>query len=104
MSVIANFYMEYFQKTALETAKHKRSIWFRYVDDIFVIWKLGKKNMDHFLEHLNKQHPNIQFTIETEEKGRLPSLDVLVIRSVEQIVHTIFRKPTHMHAHAYFLN
>lgn len=45
--VIANFYMEYFEKITLEAAEHKQhkpSAWYRYVaDDTLVVWKHEKK-------------------------------------------------------------
>ena len=31
-----------------------------------------------FFEYLNSCHPNIKFTMETEERGQLPFLDVLL--------------------------
>nr|XP_060622650.1 uncharacterized protein LOC132769734 [Anolis sagrei ordinatus] len=94
--VIANFYMEHFEKQALETATKKPTIWFRYVDDTFTIWSHGEEELNRFLEHLNSIHPNIQFTMEKEKEGRLPFLDVLVIRKPDQqLGHTVYRKPTH---------
>jgi retron-type reverse transcriptase len=35
--VIANFFMEDFEKKAIEQATHKPVCWFRYVDDTFII-------------------------------------------------------------------
>jgi len=46
--------------------------------------------------HLNSIHPRIQFTMETEKKGCLPFLDVIVIRKSDgTLAHTVYRKPTH---------
>ncbi|XP_062837651.1 uncharacterized protein LOC134299269 [Anolis carolinensis] len=94
--VVANFYMEYFEKQALETAPKKPTVWFRYVDDTFTIWSHGEEELSKFLDHLNSIHPNIQFTMEKEKEGKLPFLDVLVIRKPnQQLGHTVYRKPTH---------
>ena len=35
---IANTYMEYFEKIAMDTLCHKPKFWSRYVDDTSVIW------------------------------------------------------------------
>jgi hypothetical protein len=37
--VIANYFMGYFEEMALEAATHKPLCWFRYVDDIFHVWR-----------------------------------------------------------------
>jgi len=42
--VIANFFMENFEKRTIDKATHKPVYWFRYVDDTFVIWPMAKKN------------------------------------------------------------
>jgi hypothetical protein len=61
--VIANFFMQDFEKHALETATHKPTYWYRYVDDTFIIWPHGKDMQMELLEHINKQHNKIKFTI-----------------------------------------
>jgi hypothetical protein len=40
--VIANFFMEDFEKKAVEQATHKHVCWFSFVDDTFVIWPHGQ--------------------------------------------------------------
>jgi retron-type reverse transcriptase len=65
--VIANFFMEEFEERALNQATLKPTCWYRYVDDTFVIWPHGKTSLTDFLEHLNGQHKNIQFTMAIEE-------------------------------------
>lgn len=66
--------------------------WKRYVDDIFAIIK--KKDRETIMDIINGLHNNIQFTVETEERGQLPFLDILVKRGQENWDLQIYRKPT----------
>jgi hypothetical protein len=50
---VANFFMEDFEKRAIEHATYKPTCWFRYVDDTFVIWKHGEEKLTEFPNHLN---------------------------------------------------
>ena len=45
--------------------------------------------------HLNSQRNSIEFTMEVENEGTLPFLDVLVKRCGQQLTTTVHRKPTH---------
>src|SRR5215469_1292483 len=94
--VIANFYMEEFEKKAIEQATNKPTCWYRYVDDTFVIWPHGQDQLQEFLHHLNGLHKNIQFTMEIEKDGHLPFLDIDVYRKTDGALgHKVYRKPTH---------
>jgi len=84
--VIANIFVEHFEKEALQKAPKKPEVWFRYVDDTFVIWRHGRAELRKFLIFLNNQHPNIRFTIDTEENKKLPFLDVFVIKKADNIL------------------
>jgi len=64
--VIANFFMEEFEKKAIEQAAHKPVCWFRYVDDTFIVWPHGQEKLTEFLNHLSGLHNKIQFTMEKE--------------------------------------
>ena len=79
--VIANIYMEHLEETTLRTAPLQPTLWLEYVDDAFVIWPHGHKELQHFHEHINQQYPNIQFTMEEEKDGKQVFLDVQVPRS-----------------------
>jgi hypothetical protein len=81
--VIANFFLEDFEKQATEQATHKPVCWFRYVDDTFVIWPHGKEKLIEFLNHLNRHHNAIQLTMEREEQGHLPFLDIDIYRKTD---------------------
>ena len=93
--VIANFFMENFEKKAIEQATHKPVRWFRYVDDTFVIWPHGQEKLTEFLNHLNRLHNKIKFTMQKEE-GHLPFLDIDIYRKTDgSLGHKVYRKPTH---------
>ena len=55
-AVIANLYMEIFEKKAIESAPYKPKIWKCYVDDTFTT--LDRDRVDSFLQHLNSQQPS----------------------------------------------
>jgi hypothetical protein len=94
--VTANFYMEDFEKKAIEQATHKPVCWYRYVDDTFVIWPHGQDKLQEFLNHLNGLHKKIQFTMETEKDGHLPFLDINIYKKTDgSLDRKVYRKPTH---------
>ncbi len=75
--------------------KNKPKIWIRYVDDIFCVFNIDRKNIDQFLQRINNWHKNLRFTIGYEQDASLAFLDVLVIRENDSFSTTIYRKPTH---------
>ena len=80
--VISNFFMEDFKKKILEQATHKTVYWFRYIDDTFVIWPQDKEKLTEFLNHFNRLHNKIQFTIEKEE-CHIPFLNIDIYRETD---------------------
>ena len=65
----------------------------RYVDDIFVVCN-SEQESRAFLVSLNKLHPSLQYTTESESNNRLPFLDVLIERECQGFTTTVYRKPT----------
>ena len=94
---VANIYMEYFENKALGPElpiSFTINTWLRYVDDVLTIIKKGTSNS--LLAHLNSIDPNIKFTIESpNEQGAIPFLDTFPRPSGNNIITTIYRKPTH---------
>ena len=66
----------------------------RYVDDIFCLFNC-ETDADHFLTFLNRQHPNIKFTIKKEKNNQLPFFDILNDCSSNKFVTKVYRKPTY---------
>ena len=49
----------------------------RYVDDTFLLFR-SASHVNKFHKYLNEKHSRIKFTVENENNGSLPFLDVLV--------------------------
>ena len=74
-------------------------VWWRYIDDIFMIWTEGEDNLKTFINYLNSIHPTIKFTHEYSNSSNqsLPFLDVQVHLNNNQIQTDLHTKPTDKH-------
>ena len=61
-------------------------IWWRYIiDDIFMLWQHGKKELKKFLEIVNSYHSTIKFTA-NYSREKISFLDVEVLKKGNQLV------------------
>ena len=88
-----------FKQHAIDHAPFKPHIWFRYIDDIFMIWTEGEDYLKTFLNYINSIHPTIKFTHEYSNSPNqtLPFLDVQVHLNNKQIQADLHTKPTDKH-------
>ena len=92
--VLANIFVCHFQEKWVLNSSDRPSVWFRYVDDTFTLFR-NKDMAINFLHYLNSRHKNIQFTVEFENNYEIPFLDVLVKRHENNSFSTsIYRKKT----------
>ena len=42
--------------------------WIRYIDDIFSLWNVDKKDIEEFIVLANSHHPTMKFTAEISDK------------------------------------
>ena len=69
--IIANLYMEAFEKKAISASPNPPSVWRRFLHDTFVIIKKTQK--DSFISHINSIDEKIQFTMEDSiNDGSIP--------------------------------
>ena len=60
----ANFFIDSLEsKIMTKLRRLDVKVWFRYVDDTFVVLK-SRDCVENVMEFLNSQHPNIKFTVE----------------------------------------
>ena len=91
-SALANIFVGFHERTLFDNTA-KPGVYFRYVDDSFVIFGY-ELDCDHFQEKLNLLHPALKFTIEKEKNNSLHFLDVLVEKEGTGFLTSIYRKPT----------
>ena len=93
--IVANLYMEYFERKALASSYQSPQVWYRFVDDTWVIQQQAHKQA--FLDHINSIDPAIKFTVEgTQGNGAIPFLDTLVIPLADiSLSISVYHKPTH---------
>ena len=74
---VANLHIEHFEREALRSASNPPRLWYRFVDDTWVIQQQAHKEL--FLDHINSVDPAIKFTVKgNQEDGAIPFLDTLV--------------------------
>ena len=89
-----NFLNEFFERVALASPPNKPRVWYRYVDDAFVVIKTAF--VVEFTHHINRQDKNIKFTREEEVDGQLTFLDTLISRKPDGSLKVkVYRKKTH---------
>ena len=89
---LASIFVGY-HESKLFSCVQKLTIYFRYVDDTFAIFK-QEGDVDNFLITLNRLHPALKFTFEKEHDDKLPFLDILVERTDLDFKTSVYRKPT----------
>ena len=97
----ANIFMAKFETEALRKCALKPAAYFRFLDDIFMIWNHGREQLDYFLEILNSHHPSVKLTATIHENS-IDFLDVTVFKGPKleekHIFDTkIYFKPTDTH-------
>ena len=54
--------MAEFEELALSNSEIDPETWWRFIDDIFIIWLHGEESLKKFMEYLNNLHPTLKFT------------------------------------------
>lgn len=74
--------------------KNKIIFFYRYVDDIIILFDGNSRQITLFNNFVNNIHPNLKFTIELEQNNSLNFLDITLTKINNSFSFKIFRKPT----------
>ena len=105
----ANIFLANWEKEALGKCPKSPECYFRYLDDIFMIWSHGEEEFKNFFNILNNHHPTIKLKA-TVDKTSLNFLDVTVFKGIrfntsKQLDTKVYFKPTDshqlLHKHSY---
>ncbi len=97
----ANIFMAHFEKKALAKCPKKPEAYYRFLDDIFLLWPYTLEEFDQFLNIFNSQHPTIKFKAAIHH-SEINFLDVTIFKGPRfrdsGILDTkVYFKPTDTH-------
>ena len=97
----ANIFMYYIENTFISSFNLKPTAYFRYIDDIFLIWPHGIHTLETFLEDANRTHPNISCTHEYSTTA-VSFLDVIIKINNGIIATSLCKKHTNNHPYLHY--
>ena len=97
----ANIFMSNLEEEFLETQASKPLIWWRFIDDILMIWTHGEDSLEKFLTDLNQFHSTIKFTHE-KSTNSIPFLDIRIHLKDGTLTTSTFTKATDRSTYLHF--
>ena len=92
----ANLFLGKLEHKLLQTQNKPPWVWWRYIDDVFVIWIHGKPVLRTFIENINSHHPSTKFTASWSAE-EVTFLDTRVYKKDGRIETDLHVKPTERH-------
>ena len=77
-------------------------VWWRYIDDIFMVWPHSPTELYSFLSALNNVHETIKFTSNASQES-VSFLDVMIHKDNKGQIETgLYTKPTDAHMYLHY--
>ena len=95
----AYLFLAKFETDTLSRAPYEPHTWWRYIDDIFMIWTHSVDDLHAFTSYLNSIHPIIKFTSNYSFTS-IPFLDVNVFVDNGNITTGLYTKATDKHQYS----
>jgi len=94
--LIAELFLQNLEHLHLDHLSYRHKIigYFRYVDDIVLIYDPSHTDVQNILDDFNTMHPNLEFTAETENDNKINYLDITIHKTPTSWKTSIYRKPT----------
>jgi len=100
-SILSEIYLQFLENTKIfDILKEEKIIgYFRYVDDILIIYNENITDVNQVLKAFNDITPSLTFTLEQQEENKLNFLEILIIKTKDKISFDIYRKKNHLGHH-----
>ena len=92
----AVIFMDHLEQQFLSTQPLQPMVWWRYIDDIFLIWPHSEEELHTFCTNLNQHHHTIKFTSDYSRTEAV-FLDTRVYLKDGLIQTDLYTKPTNTH-------
>jgi hypothetical protein len=93
--------MAFLEESFLSTQQLLPLIWWRFIDDIFMIWAHTREELSSFIKALNSYHESLKFTTDISETSA-NFLDVTLKKNGNKIETTVYTKPTDAHMYLHY--
>ena len=98
----AILFMDKFERDFLAKCALSPLMWWRYIDDIFMIWPHSSKELYSFISGLNEAYSTLKLTYEASLKT-VHFLDVRISKDENGIIQTsVYTKPTDAHLYLHY--
>ncbi len=99
---IANLTMGDFEDRHVYTYHIQQLVWYRFIDDIFMIWTHGPVALNTFIQHLNSAHRTIKFTHDISNT-QISFIDILIKKDENGVLYTdLYTKATDTHSYLHY--
>ena len=96
-SILSEFFLQHLKNSKIYDILLNYNIvgYFRYVDDLLIIYNEMKTDIEELLYRFNDFTPKLNFTIEKETEGNINFLDLTIHRDMDSFSIDIYSKPTY---------
>jgi uncharacterized protein (DUF1697 family) len=96
-SIFSELYLQFLKNSTIYNILINYDVkgYFRYVNDILIVYDEEKTNVDTLLDCFNNISPKLKFTIEKEMEHKINFLDITINREPNKISIDVYRKPTY---------
>jgi hypothetical protein len=93
-SILSEMFLQQIEHTHLPylTQKHKPVNYFRYIDDILLIFDSQHTDIQAITNDFNSINPNLHFTEETEQNNSINYLDVTIHKTLMNVNNSTLSK------------
>jgi long-subunit acyl-CoA synthetase (AMP-forming) len=93
---VLNCISQHLEHTSIANILRKHQIidYYRYVDDIVIVYDEQEASINNMLKIFNAIHPKFKFTIEQQTQNKINYLDLTIIKNQNKLNFEIYRKPT----------
>ena len=93
----ANIFIDDLERNMLANAEKTPSIWWRYIDDTFVIWPHDERYLRTFVKYINECHPLIKFMTEWSPRSVMFLDTQVTVNDEGRLTTNLYVKPTDTH-------
>ena len=92
--ILAHLFMSELEENINKFNGKKPELYYRYVDDIFMILNGTQKDISKFKKFMNNLETTIKFTVDVQINNKLPFLDIMIERQNNTLITYVYHKPT----------